>query len=321
MRVAQLTHCGFSSQRHDHHAGSGRNELLVLTVSVFFQFRLNGGETSPSEIAPASLRADGSAQIKKSLAPPLKPIATSRTMDHRGRSALKNRAFTVLLLSLMIFLMGTPALAQSVSFLPEVSAHLKLNSYMRAYLQAKDDRDEGVQDQFSIGPSLQFYLKPLVSLKRITAFDLDDAKPRPVVLEAGYRYITAPNMPSTNRMQPMLTFHFPLLAGILVLDRNRADLDWKSGGFNWRYRNRLTVERTFSIHSFHFIPFVAGEPYYVDLYHKWSTTDLYAGCQFPAGNHLQFNIYYEHENNTGKKPNQSKNEIGLTLNLFFPVKK
>src|SRR5215469_12006742 len=35
-----------------------------------------------------------------------------------------------------------------------------------------------------------FYLKPLIKLKSVTAFDLDDAKSRPLVLESGYRLIT-----------------------------------------------------------------------------------------------------------------------------------
>jgi hypothetical protein len=41
----------------------------------------------------------------------------------------------------------------------------------------------------------------------------------------------------------------------------------------------------------------------------------------PVGKHVQFNTYYEHENNTGKKPNQQKNDIGLALYLFFSMAK
>jgi hypothetical protein len=210
-----------------------------------------------------------------------------------------------------------PVRAQSLQTVPEIDAHVTANNFMRAYLQAKDDRDAGASNQFSIGPSVQFYLKPLLKLKQMTEFDLDDAKPRPLVLEVGYRYISTPNEPSTNRMEPVLTTHFPLKAGFLISDRNRADLDWKSGEFQWRYRNRLTLERTFAVHSYHFIPYVAAEPYYVEQYNKWSTTDLYAGALFPIGKHVQFNSYYEHENNTGKAPNQPKNDIGLALELYF----
>jgi hypothetical protein len=229
------------------------------------------------------------------------------------------RLKTGLLIALLSLSKGIPAGAQSVQFLPETDVYLKLNSHLRAYLQAKDDRDEGASDQLSIGPSLQLYLKPLLSLKRITAFDLDDSKPRPLVLEIGYRSVTAPNALPINRMETVLTSHLPLRAGFLISDRNRADLDWTSESFTWRYRNKLTLERTVAIHSYHFIPYVAAEPYYVEKYHKWSTTDLYAGCLFPVGRHLEFDPYYEHENNTGKRPNQQTNEIGFALYFFFSL--
>ena len=229
------------------------------------------------------------------------------------------RLKTCLIVALLFSSTGIPALAQSVQFLPETDVHLKLNSYLRAYLQAKDDRDEGASNQFSIGPSLQLYVKPLLKLKNITTFDLDDSKPRALVLEIGYRSVTAPNALPINRMEPVLTLHFPLKAGFLISDRNRADLDWTSATFTWRYRNKLTIERTVAIDSYHLIPYIAAEPYYVEKYHKWSTTDLYAGCLFPVGSHVQFNAYYEHENNTGKPPNQQVNDIGLALYLFFSL--
>ena len=109
--------------------------------------------------------------------------------------------------AVLVCLTCLPARSQDVQFLPEVDAHLKLNSLVRVYLEAKDDRDAGASDQFGIGPSVQLYLKPLVKLKNITAFDLDDAKSRVSVLETGYRYITAPNAEPENRMQAVDTLH------------------------------------------------------------------------------------------------------------------
>jgi hypothetical protein len=218
-------------------------------------------------------------------------------------------------------LFGLPAHAQGVQFLPEIDAHLTLNSTFRAYLQAKDDREGGDPTQATIGPSLQLYLKPLVRLKRIKSFDLDDAKSRFLVLEAGYRNITAPDAPSDNRMVVAVTSNFPLKAGFSLSERNRADLDWKKGIFTWRYRNKLTLDRTFAIHSYHFIPYLAAEPFYESQYSKWSTTSLYAGSLFPVGKHVQFNTYYEHDNNTGKHPNRQVNSVGLALNLYFSLKK
>jgi hypothetical protein len=104
---------------------------------------------------------------------------------------------------------------------------------------------------------------------------------------------------------------------ILISDRNRADLDWQNGKFTWRYRNRLTIERRFTIHSYHPTPYASVEPFYQSQYHKWSTTVLYAGCLFPLGRHVQFDPYYAHQNITGKPPNQQLNQFGLALNVYF----
>ncbi len=221
--------------------------------------------------------------------------------------------------AVLVLACSVPARSQETQFLPEIDAHLNLNSTLRVYLETKDDRDGGDPTQFTIGPSIQFYLKPLVRLKRVKTFDLDDAKSRALVVEAGYRYITAPDAPSEQRMVLTATFHFPLMAGFRLSDRNRADLDWENGKFTWRYRNKLAVERTVAIRSYHFIPYVAAEPFYESRYGKWSTTSLYAGCLFPVGKHVEFNTYYEHDNNTGKPPNQQASSAGLALYLFFSL--
>lgn len=211
------------------------------------------------------------------------------------------------------------AAAQDNQFLPEIDAHVKLNSSFRANFQAKDDREGGDPEQATIGPSVQFYRKPLLKLKKVSLFDLDDTKSRPLVLETGYRVVTAPDAPIENRAIEAVTFHFPLFGGGLLSDRNRADLDWKADRFTWRYRNELMLERTVAIHSYHFIPYVAAEPFYESQYNKWSSTDLYGGCLFPMGKHVEWDVYYEHENDTSKKPNQQNNYVGLALYLYFSL--
>jgi hypothetical protein len=171
-------------------------------------------------------------------------------------------------------LISLRASAQETQFLPEFDAHLTLNSSLRTYLQAKDDREGGDPEQFTFGPSVQIYHKPWLKLKRVTAFDLDDVKSRPFVFESGYRLVTAPGKSPTNRAIEAATAHLPMKGSFLITDRNRADLDWQSGSFSWRYRNRLTLQRTLAIRSYHLIPYLAAEPFYETQYHKWSSTDL-----------------------------------------------
>ena len=224
---------------------------------------------------------------------------------------------TLAQLTLVLGLTCTLSRAQDIQFLPEIDQYFKLNSNFRLMVQAKDDREGGDPEQFTFGPSAEVYLKPLLKLKNVTRFDLDDVKKRPVVFESGYRIITAPNTPATNRAIESVTFNLPFAFQTLISDRNRADLDWQAGKFTWRYRNKLTLQRTVSISGYHLTPYVAAEPFYESQYQKWSTTDLYAGSLFPVGKHVQFDAYYEHENNTGKHPNRQNNFIGLALHLFY----
>jgi hypothetical protein len=205
--------------------------------------------------------------------------------------------------------------AQETQFLPELDVYSKLNANVRLVGQAKDTRDGGDPTQLAIGPSLELYTKPLVRLKRVTSFDLDDAKSRPLVIAAGYRYLTG--SPSTNRMELVATSHFPVKPGLLLSDRNRSDLDWSDGGFKWRYRNKLEAEKTLLIRSYHPAPYASVEVYYESQYRKWSTTEIYVGCLFPIKKHFELDPYYEHQNNTGKSPNRQLNGVGLILNIYL----
>src|ERR1700710_2698980 len=88
---------------------------------------------------------------------------------------------------------------QSAQFIPEVDLHVKMTSMMRLRLQTSRTIEGGDPTQFTVGPDLEIYLKPLVKLKQINAFDLDDTKSRPLVFSAGYRWIGGPDVTPTNR--------------------------------------------------------------------------------------------------------------------------
>src|SRR5580704_18099201 len=111
------------------------------------------------------------------------------------------------------------AQTSTTEFLPEIDANFKLNSNVRFLFQAKQTREGGDPTQAEVGPSIEFYLKPLLKLKNITLFDLDDEKSRPLVLAVGYRAVPSPGKPTINRMEPVLTFHVPMTARILISDR------------------------------------------------------------------------------------------------------
>jgi hypothetical protein len=222
-----------------------------------------------------------------------------------------------LTLPLVMTALTFPARGQSFQLLPEIDVYYKLNPDVRAYFQAKETREGGIPTTAEIGPSLDFYLKKLSRLVDITAFDRDDSKSQLFVFSVGYRYLPTPNEAPTNRLEPYVMLNVPMKGRLLISDRNRADLDWKSSTFSWHYRNRITIERLATIRRYHLSPYGSAEFWYTSQYAKWSTTSIFAGCIFPLGKHVDFNPYYEHENNTGKSPNQQLNQLGLMLNLWF----
>lgn len=225
------------------------------------------------------------------------------------------------LVAVLLLLLQCPrARAQTATtfFLPEVDAYVRLVSKVRLELQGKGAIQDGDFYRATLGPSLEFNMKPLKKLKDIVIFDLDDIKCMPVTLSIGYRYLPSGTGLATNRFEPILMLHIPAPGRLLITDRNRADLDWFNGSYKWRYRNRITLERRVTIHSYHPGPYVSAEFLYESPYSKWASTRLYAGCLLPLTKHLQLDPYYEHENNTGNHPNQQVNAGGLTLSLYFP---
>jgi hypothetical protein len=233
---------------------------------------------------------------------------------------LKQVQVAWLMAGLLLLLPCSRARAQSTTtqFLPEVDAYIRLASNIRLQLQGKVAIQDGDFFGATLGPSLEFNLKPLRKLKDIAIFDLDDMKCMPVTLSIGYRYLPSGIGPPTNRFEPILTLHIPAPRRLLITDRNRADLDWSNGSFKWRYRNRITIERRVTIRSYHPAPYGSVEFLYESPYSKWASTRLYAGCLLPLTKRLQLDPYYEHVNNTGKHPNQQVNAAGLALSLYFP---
>ena len=57
-----------------------------------------------------------------------------------------------------------------------------------------------------------------------------------------------------------------LLGDVLLSDRNRIDLRDIAGEFSWRYRNRLSVEKEFSIGRVRVNPYTRFEVYYDSRY-------------------------------------------------------
>ena len=234
------------------------------------------------------------------------------------RHVAKLRGYTWWLTACLVQgLLLVSSAAQTSEFLPEIDLYKKLDPSVRLSFQAKHTREDGSATQAEVGPTIDFYLKPLLSLKRVSSYDLDESKSRALVLSFGYRYVPSPGSPAVNRILFQGTSNLPFKANLLLSNRSRGELNFSNGNLTWRYRNRSTIERSLNIRSYHPALYVSGEAYYTSSYRKWSSTALSAGALFPIRTHTQLDVYYQHENNTGKTPNQQINALGTALSLHF----
>ena len=138
-----------------------------------------------------------------------------------------------------------------------------------------------------------------------------------LVFRVGYRDIANANGPSENRGIVQFTGHTPLPWSMLLGDRNRVDLRWVSGKpFSWRYRNRLTLERSFRIGRVGFTPYLRGEIYYLSRDGAWSKNSYSLGAEIPLGRRMQVETYFERDNQSHTSP-QHVNALGLKFSLYL----
>jgi hypothetical protein len=216
----------------------------------------------------------------------------------------------------MLAILALPVWAQTQAW-PELDTYVTLNSAVRISFYAAATRENRTGTSAEVGPNIDFFFKPLVKLQRATIFELDQSKGKLVMLRFGYRYMPSTDGPTEHRGMVEATVRYPLVRGVLFADRNRLDLRSIDGELAWRYRNRVSAERTVSIRSYHFTPYLRAEVYYDGNFEKWSRTAETAGCIFPFRQRYEVEPYYEHQNETGGSPNRQVNALGLVLSMYF----
>ena len=230
-----------------------------------------------------------------------------------------SRCFLAAGLAVLVALLPPLAQAQTQIYQtwPEIDTYINLNQNFRLYFIATRTIENSHGTNAEIGPNLDFFFKPLFKTNKGIIFQLDKSKSTPFLLRVGYRYLPSTNGPVEHRGVLEVTGRYALKSGFLFSDRSRADLRFINGEFSWRYRNRPTVERTVSIRSYHFTPYVRGEVYFDIDYRKWSRTSEGLGAAFPIRKHTEIEPYYEHQNDTSKSPNHQINALGISFNLYF----
>lgn len=197
--------------------------------------------------------------------------------------------------------------------MPEVDLYWRLNPDLRLEFVTSRTNDTSNSNSATVGPTLNLFLHPLLSVRQTTG---DDANRNLLTGGIGYRAISSTAKPEENRIELDLAPRFQLPGSMLLDDRNRIDLRFISGNFTWRYRNRLTLQRTFKIHAFTVTPYARAEVYYDISSNEWNKMTYSSGGVISLTKRMDIEAYYQRENNIGSTPNHV-NGIGLTLHVYF----
>lgn len=242
--------------------------------------------------------------------------------SRRIAGRLKSHSLKAAWVGVLFVTLASPLVSQTQTLQawPEIDTFLRVNSTVRVSFYVANTREDGQHTDVEVGPNIDFFLKPLAKLKRITVFQLDQSKERPLMLRLGYRYMPSTNGSTEHRGSIEATGRYPLIRGVLLTDRNRVDLRNISGEFSWRYRNRLAAERTVRMAGYHFTPYIRGEVYYDSRHEKWSRTAATVGLIFPIRKRCEIEPYYEHQNDTSTAPNRRVDAFGLVLSMYFKLR-
>jgi len=110
-----------------------------------------------------------------------------------------------------------------------------------------------------LGPNVDIALWPFLTHLKTN----NPERSKYLTLRLGYRYNRALDTSKVSNVGVIeLTPRVPLPLKLQLSDRNRIDLRGLPAGFTWRYRNRLTLLRTFTIHKFDLTPYGEAEVFY-----------------------------------------------------------
>jgi hypothetical protein len=202
---------------------------------------------------------------------------------------------------------------------PGTAIAVDLSHRFRLDLYTGREKSEEIHNsKVKFGGGVTVRMKPV--LKRfLDAFDTD--KQHVLALAAIYEYSIASEQGETKREHKLMidaTGRYAFSSDLLFSDRNRLEFRWVNGEYHHRYRNRPTLERPFRLWKRDITPYIAGEAFWDQRYHKWNMFKGAAGIQIPVYRHASIEFFYERQHCvTCADPNT--NIFGL--NLLFAYKR
>jgi hypothetical protein len=198
-----------------------------------------------------------------------------------------------------------------------VNASFELSERTRVTaILEKHNGEEGDFGETKVGALFGYRMRRFTS--RLVS-DNDKENEYNLILGAGYEFISTDQIgsrQSENRVVAQAIAKYVFGWGIRAQDRNRTEFRWKDSGYNFRYRNRLTVERPFKIGRLRLSPYAAGELFWDRNRHAWNENQYAFGMQWPFRKVFKLNTYYLRQNCTTCSQDPL-NVFGVTANFYF----
>jgi len=222
------------------------------------------------------------------------------------------------LCTLAVLALASPAKPQTVGpqFWPEVDTYFRFNDDLRLFVPVSQTRsgESNSYENGTIGIYLDYFTQPLTKLDLYGP--ANDARRRRLQFRVGYGYTASRGQsPATSTIDVEGTFRLLLPWKLLASERNRFDLNFTSGKFDPRYRNRIRLERSFDVGETRLIPYANGEFFYGFNAGKWIKTRAAAGLDVQVWERFVPEVYVQRDYNPAPMPNVSG--FGLTLSVYL----
>jgi len=218
----------------------------------------------------------------------------------------------------VLAILAVAAAAQDTpkEFWPEAQFYANLGETfrLRALVTRTKARESDRFTEWTFEVDIDVGLKAILRSK--LAANPNTERGKYLTLRLGYVHVEAlgdeENPSSENRAILELNARSPLPGAFLLSDRSRGEARWINGSYSLRYRNRLRLERDFSIGWLRFTPYATGELYYDTRYRIWNRNEYSFGTEVPIRRHTIIEFYFMRQN-TSRSSNPHVNGFGLVF--------
>lgn len=203
-------------------------------------------------------------------------------------------------------------------FWPEVDVYVQLREHSRLYVRYGGTRTASLQ-AYSDGQVGVYFDRWMINPIRLHGERQDVSLAKLLMVRAGYQY-ARPRDGLTTPTEHMVSaegtgkLHLPWQ--LLVSDRNRFDFRWLNGNFQWRYRNRIKLERAFQAGKFQFIPYFHTEVFCSLDQRRWNRVRYSAGGETAVARRVGVDLFAALQNDWLQKT-PDLHALGLALKFYL----